>query len=110
MSCHKYILAVLAPLLFSACALPVRKVPLPAVPAAPVKRTSVIALSAEDTNKVEGLYYKAVGAYSNNDMAAALKYVDEISTLYPSYPPAAELRDKIKSVSVADKLPPPQKP
>jgi len=49
--------------------------------------------------KVESLYYMAVGAYSSNDMEATLKYLNEISTLAPSYPPATELRGKVKSVS-----------
>lgn len=32
-------------------------------------------------------------------MAAALKYLDQISAIAPAYPPAAELREKIRRVS-----------
>jgi len=109
----KYLFAVFAAALFCACAHTARK---PAPPGAPVKKEAavkkeaVVKLSPEDAKVVESLYYKAVGAYSNNDMDAALGYINEISTLYPSYPPAAELRGKIKSVSGANKVPPPQKP
>ena len=109
----KYLFAVFAAALFCACAHTARK---PAPPGAPVKKEAavkkeaVVKLSPEDAKVVESLYYKAVGAYSNNDMDAALGYINEISTLYPSYPPAAELRGKIKSVSGANKLPAPQKP
>ncbi len=93
----KYIFCVLAAATLCACLPPVRKA---AAPAAPVrKEASAVKLSPEDENKVEGLYYKAVGAYSNNDMSAALRFLDEISVISPSYPPAAELRGKIKSVA-----------
>ena len=98
---NKYLLAVLAAVFFCGCAQPSRRKP-PAAPPAQkneaIKKEAEVKLSPEDTQKVEGLYYKAVGAYSGNDMDAALKYLNEISTLYPSYPPAAELRGKIKSV------------
>ncbi|HCC46583.1 MAG TPA: hypothetical protein DEQ38_00450 [Elusimicrobia bacterium] len=97
MSSYIYLSAVLAALLLSACTLPVRK------PAALPSRTSpeeaAPKLSEEDSNKVQSLYYKAVGAYSNNDMGAALEYLKEISALSPYYPPAAELREKIRRVS-----------
>jgi len=66
---------------------------------APAKKGTPVKLSPEETKKVESLYYKAVGAYSNNDMAAALKSLDEIYSIYPDYPPAAELREKIRKVS-----------
>ena len=110
---NKYLSAVSAADLFCACAHTDRKTPPPAAPVkkeAAVKKEAVVKLSPEDAKEVESLYYKAVGAYSNNDMDAALGYINEISTLYPSYPPAAELRRKIKSVSGADKLQPPQRP
>jgi len=81
-----------------------------AVPYAVKTSTTAPALSAEEAKKVESLYYRAVGAYGNNDMEAAQKYVDEIFTLYPSYPPAEELRGKIKSVSGHGAVPQPQKP
>ncbi|MCX5785199.1 MAG: hypothetical protein NTX59_05885 [Elusimicrobia bacterium] len=101
---NKYLLPVLAAALFCACALPKRKIPPPAVPdqkeAAPAKKEVVVVkLSPEDAQKVDSLYYKAVGAYSNNNMGAALKYLDEISAIHPSYQQAMELREKIRSVS-----------
>ncbi|MEI7481694.1 MAG: hypothetical protein WCK75_05010 [Elusimicrobiota bacterium] len=65
----------------------------------PSTKETPVNLSPSDTKKVESLYYKAVGAYSNNDMAAALESLNELSSIYPSYQPAAELRDKIRSVS-----------
>ncbi|MDD5209123.1 MAG: hypothetical protein PHV36_07035 [Elusimicrobiales bacterium] len=114
---NKFLCAFFSAALFCACAHTARKIPAPGAPPeapvkkeAAVKKEAVLKLSPEDAKEVESLYYKAVGAYGNNDMDAALGYINEISTLYPSYPPAVELRDKIKSVSAADKLPPPQKP
>lgn len=110
---NKYLFAVLAAGLFCACAHTREKLPPPVAPVkkeALVKKEAVLKLSPEDAKEVESLYYKAVGAYGNNDMDTALGYVNEISTLYPSYPPAEELRIKIKRVSAADKPPTPQKP
>ena len=72
-----------------------------AAPAVQAKKAAVVKLSPEEEQKVESLYYKAVGAYSNNDTGAALNYLNEISTMSTSYPPAAELREKIKRVSGA---------
>lgn len=109
----KYLFAVLGAALLCACAQAGRKTPPPPAPVrtgAAVKKEAAVKLSPEDAKEVESLYYKAVGAYSSNDMDAALGYINEISTLHPSYPPAAELRKKIESVSVADKLQPPKKP
>jgi hypothetical protein len=102
MSNIKYSSMLLLSLLLCACSAPARKEPQAAGPAAPayvVKNSTAPALSAEDMKKVESLYYRAVGAYSNNDMGATLNYIDQISTLYPLYPPAVELLGKIKSVS-----------
>ena len=99
---RNYLFPVLAAFFFCACALPSRKKPPAAAPAAPAasERKEVVAkISPEDMQKVESLYYMAVGAYSSNDMEATLKYLNEISTLAPSYPPATELRGKVKSVS-----------
>jgi hypothetical protein len=99
---NKYLFTFFAAALFCACAGPVRKATAPAAPAAPVKQAkkeTAAPLSPEDAQKVDGLYYRAVGAYSNNDMGAALKYLDEISVISPAYPPGAELRGKIRSVS-----------
>ncbi|MDT8286128.1 MAG: hypothetical protein RQ748_03370 [Elusimicrobiales bacterium] len=62
-------------------------------PAAPVR------LSAEDSRKVERLYYRAVRAYTDNDMPASLGYLDQISRIHPSYAPARQLREKIRRVS-----------
>ncbi len=109
---NKALFAVFSAALFCACAHAARKTPPPAAPVekeAAVKKEAAAKLSPEDAKAVESLYYKAVGAYSNNDMDAALGYINEISTLYPSYPPAVELRGKIKSVSGANKPTPPQK-
>lgn len=99
--------------LFCSCATPVRKAAKAAAPVAaavPVKTEPAVKLSTEAAKKVESLYYRAVGAYSANDMSGTLKYIDEISTLYPSYPPAVELRGKIKIVSGEKSAPLPQKP
>ena len=96
MRLSKYLFPFFAAAFFCACVLPARKIP---PPAAPAKKEAAVKLSPEDAKEAESLYYKAVGAYSNNDMGAALKYLNEISAIYPSYPPAAELRKKIRSVS-----------
>jgi len=98
MQLNKYLSAVFAAALFCACALPVRKIP---PSAAPAKTETVVKLSLEDAKKVESLYYTAVGAYSNNDMGAALRYLNDISAIHPSYLPAVELREKIRSISVS---------
>ena len=110
---NKYLFAALAAALFCACAHTAKKTRPPEAPVkkeTAVKKEAAVKLSPEAAKEVESLYYKAVGAYSNNDMDAALGYINEISTLYPSYPPAAELRGKIKSVSGENKLTPPKKP
>jgi hypothetical protein len=91
--------AILFPLLLCACSATAPKAAGPAAPPYAVKTSAAPALSPEDMKKVESLYYRAVGAYSNNDMDATLRYLDELSALYPSYPPAVELRGKIKRVS-----------
>lgn len=56
-------------------------------------------LSGETRNKVERLYYRAVSAYTDNDMRSASGYLDEILRMAPGYPPALELRAKIRRVS-----------
>jgi hypothetical protein len=48
---------------------------------------------------VERLYYRAVSAYTDNDMGSALGYLDQISKIHPSYAPARQLREKIRRVS-----------
>lgn len=97
------IFVILAAALCCACALPRRKPAVTAVQPPPVaqvqQKAPVAPLSREDENKVEGLYYKAVGAYSNNAMDLAQMYLDQIAAIYPAYAPAAELRGKIKSVT-----------
>ena len=40
-----------------------------------------------------------MSAYGDNDMEEAVKYLDGISAVYPGYPPAAELRAKIRRVA-----------
>lgn len=95
---EKYLFTVLIAFLFCACALPFRKT---SPPAPPAKKEAAVGLSPEDANKVESLYYKAVGAYSGNDLDAALKYLGEILAIHPSYQPAVELSEKIRSVSGA---------
>ncbi|HAF94860.1 MAG: hypothetical protein A2X34_07775 [Elusimicrobia bacterium GWC2_51_8] len=96
MRLSKYLFLFFTAAFFCACVLPVRKNP---PPAAPEKQETAVKLSPENVKEAESLYYKAVGAYSNNNMSAALKYLNEISAIHPSYPPAAELREKIRSVS-----------
>lgn len=91
MKIHGLLLACLLPALLGGCAL------LP--PARQEQKKPPAQLSPEARTAAERLYYKAVGAYSNNDMAAALKYLDQISAIAPSYPPASELREKIRRVS-----------
>lgn len=56
-------------------------------------------LRAEDSTMVERLYYRAVKAYTDNDMKASLGYLDQISRIHPSYSPARQLREKIRRVS-----------
>lgn len=95
MRSHKHLIAAGAAALLCAC-LPPNWFNAPAP--APVKRAAPAKLSAEEEKQVERLYYKAVGAYSNNDMPAALGHLDEIYKITTSYAPAAELREKIKSL------------
>jgi hypothetical protein len=100
---NKMLFPVLAAAFFCACALPVKKTA--AVMPAPEKKEAPAKLSSEDAQKVEVLYYKAVGAYSNNDMSGALNYLNEISTVSVFYQSAVELRAKIKSVSGSKQAP-----
>ena len=93
----KHLLAAAAAAFLCAC-LPPNWFNAPAP--APAKRAAPARLSAEDEKTVERLYYKAVGAYSNNDMPAALSHLDEIDRITTSYAPAAELREKIKGIGV----------
>lgn len=79
---------------FCASTTPARK---PGPP--PVKKETAGKLSAENAGKVEHLCYKAVGAYGNIDMPPALSFLDGIPEIGPAYPPAVELRKKIKSIS-----------
>ena len=97
MRLSKHLFAAAAAALLCAC-LPPNWFNTPAQ--APAKRSAPARLSAEDAKQVERLYYKAVGAYSNNDMPAALGHLDDISKITTSYAPAAELREKIKSIGV----------
>jgi outer membrane protein assembly factor BamD (BamD/ComL family) len=91
----RHFFVILAVVFFCACALPAPKT----VPAAASSgRETAWKFSPEDARKAEQLYYKAVGAYSNNDMAGALKYLNAISAIHPAYPPAVELREKIRKI------------
>ena len=63
-------------------------------------------LSAEDVKKIEQLYYQAVDAYTNDNVAGSDIYLKEIFKLDPSYAPAKELKEKLKLVGT----PEPQKP
>jgi hypothetical protein len=93
MPVKKYLLAALVLAFFSACLPSARR----GVPPAP-KKAPAARISPENEKRVESLYYRAVGAYSNGDMKAAGEYIDQISALDPSYRPAAELREKIRKV------------
>ena len=93
----KHLLAVTAATLLCSCAPAAKRAASP-VPA-PEKKEAAARLSPEDAKKVERLYYKAVGAYSDNDLPAARNYLVEISSINPSYPPAAELKERIKRIS-----------
>lgn len=70
-----------------------------AAPRASGKAAHPARISAEDSRRVERLYYRAVKAYTENDMEAALGYLDRISEIHPSYAPARQLRRKIRLVS-----------
>lgn len=92
-----YLLLLLpAALAASAACLPPRKAA-PAPAAQPARKA--IPLSAEQKKKVEQLYYRAVGAYSNNDMAAASAFIREILAICPNHAEALELREKIRLAS-----------
>lgn len=68
----------------------------PAKPPPPARKEAVVHLTPEQAKKVEQLYYKAVGAYSRNDMAASDGLLKEILAINPSYKPALELREKVR--------------
>ncbi|OGR77109.1 MAG: hypothetical protein A2X32_07460 [Elusimicrobia bacterium GWC2_64_44] len=53
-------------------------------------------LSPEQAKLVEQLYYKAVGAYSRNDLGAASAHLKEILAINPAHKPALELRETIR--------------
>lgn len=88
---------LLVPLLLLLCAAACRRPVRPPAKAAP--HPAALRLSPENAVKVDRLYYRAVSAYSDNDMAAARAYLKEIFSIYPSYQPALELREKIRKVS-----------
>lgn len=84
----------LIPLLFLLCAaacLPPAKAPPP-----PARKEAAVRLTPEQAKKVEQLYYKAVGAYSRNDMTAANAHLKEILSINPAHKPSLELREKIR--------------
>lgn len=90
----KYFAAALACALCAGC-LPLDKRQQQPQPAA-AARKAVPQPTAEQLKRAEQLYYKAVGAYSANDMAGASAYLKEILAIHPSYAPALELREKIR--------------
>lgn len=94
-----YLVAASAALFSGACAQPARKA---APPPARPRSEAGARLSPEDAKKVDQLYYKAVGAYSNNDLPAALRYLDEISAIDRHFAPAAEMRAKIRRISTGN--------
>ena len=84
----------LIPLMFLFCAaacLPPAKPPPPSA-----RKEAAVRLTPEQAKKVEQLYYKAVGAYSRNDMAAANAHLKEILSINPAHKPSLELREKIR--------------
>ncbi|HCC47380.1 MAG TPA: hypothetical protein DEQ38_04595 [Elusimicrobia bacterium] len=89
----KFFIPVLACILACAC-LPPKKAVQPA--AAPQRAAAAVKLSPEQLKKVDQLYYKAVGSFSNNDMPAASAHLKEIFSINPAHKPALELRDKIR--------------
>ena len=93
MSVRGALFLLFLPPLLAGCVLP-----RPAAKAAPAAAPGA-KLSAEDAKRVERLYYRAVSAYTDNDMAAARGYLDQISKIHPAYPPALQLREKIRRVS-----------
>jgi hypothetical protein len=70
--------------------------PPPPPPPPPQKAAAPVRLTPEQAKKVEQLYYKAVGAYSRNDMPAANAHLKEILVINPAHKPALELREKIR--------------
>jgi len=96
---YAHLLLLPAALAMAAACVPPRKAaPVPAAPAAQPARKA-IPLSAEQKKKVEQLYYRAVGAYSNNDLPAASAYLREILAICPNHAEALELREKIRLAS-----------
>ena len=68
----------------------------PAKAPPPARKEAAVRLTPEQAKKVEQLYYKAVGAYSRNDMAAADAHLKEILAINPAHKPSLELREKIR--------------
>jgi len=62
----------------------------------------VVKLSPEQTKQAEQLYYKAVGAYSRNDLGPAGVLLEEILAINPAHKPALELREKIRLATKRD--------
>jgi len=69
---------------------------LPPAKPQPARKEAAVRLNPEQAKKVEQLYYKAVGAYSRNDMAAAGAHLKEILSINPAHKPSLELREKIR--------------
>ncbi len=85
-------------LLLSGCGAQQRKPAAQTAPPLPEK-AGAAEISPENIKKAEGLYYKAVDAYSKNDMKASLEYLGEILVINPSSRSALELRKKIRIVT-----------
>lgn len=86
----KKLIPLLFLFVFAAACLP------PAAPPPPPARKEAARLTPEQAKKAEQLYYKAVGAYSRNDMAAADALLKEILAINPAHKPSLELREKIR--------------
>lgn len=95
---YAYLLLLPAAFALSAGCVPPGKAA-PAARAAQAASKKEPPLTAEQKKRVDQLYYRAVGAYSNNDMAAASSYIREILSICPSYKDALELREKVRLAS-----------
>lgn len=84
----KKLIPLLFLFVFSAACLPAAKPP----PA----RKEAARITPEQAKRVEQLYYKAVGAYSRNDMVAADVLLKEILAINPAHKPSQELREKVR--------------
>jgi len=63
------------------------------------RRSRPLRLSSQDSQRVEQLYYRAVDAYSRNDMSTARARLDELLAIDPAHAPALELLGKIRKAA-----------